>query len=540
MYHLPGAGRCGGCTIRLEQADVLSLDGTSSGMADVPSAESSLYTSWDMTNDINFHSSGLRQKVDQLMDILWAGGVNNPMDSIEQISYLLFLRLLTEKDDLLASLDRKYKRIFSGEWARYAWGNFVTLTGDQLFDAARAAIEKLHDLPGLSPTGKLLFDRATLKIYDRPTLRAVVQAIHELDLAAHEGIDLKGDMYEYLLSKISQSGTNGQFRTPRHIISMIVDLVDPRPGQRVCDPACGTAGFLIAAYQHILHEHTSRADMARGVVTGDLLKPRDWKFLEEHAFTGYDNDANMVKIAILNLYLHQLDKANIEFRNPLTTRLGSTYPGKTFDVVLANPPFSGAIQKESILADINLPTRDTEKLFLKWFIDHLVPGGCGGVIVPNGVLFGTDKASRTVRRMLIEECELQAVITLPSGTFKPYAGVATSILIFEKGKTTQSVWFYELTADGFSLTDTRTPIEDNDIPDVLAKWPAREEGGNAFRVPLADLKVTEYDLTLSRYRKREIEIAHHDSPADIIDDVISIEGEINKRLKALRKQVMSE
>jgi type I restriction enzyme M protein len=172
------------------------------------------------------------------MDILWAGGVNNPMDSIEQISYLLFLRLLSERDDQLAALDRRYARVFSGDWSRYAWGNFVTLTGDALFDAARSAIEKLHELPGLSETGKLLFQRATLKVYDRPTLRAVVQAVHGLDLEAHDGADLKGDMYEYLQSRLSMSGTNGQFRTPRHTIA----LIDPRPGLRVCDPAVGTAG----------------------------------------------------------------------------------------------------------------------------------------------------------------------------------------------------------------------------------------------------------------------------------------------------------
>ena len=185
------------------------------------------------------------------------------MDSIEQISYLLFLRLLTEKDETLAALDKKYTPLFSGEWARFAWGNFVTLTGDQLFNAVRDAIEKLHELPDLSSTGKLLFSRATLKIYDRPTLRAVVQEIDKLDLDAHDGHDVKGDMYEYLLSKLSASGTNGQFRTPRHIIDLIVALVDPKPGQRICDPACGTAGFLVSAYSHILRQNTKPADLKR-------------------------------------------------------------------------------------------------------------------------------------------------------------------------------------------------------------------------------------------------------------------------------------
>src|ERR1039458_7819664 len=365
----------------------------------------------------NFFSSGLRQKVDQLMNILYAGGVNNPMDSIEQISYLLFLRLLTEKDETLAALDKKYKRIFSGKWARFAWGNFVTLTGDHLFETVRDAIEHLHELPSLSETGRTLFSRATLKIYDRPTLRAVIQGIHELDLAAHDGVDFKGDMYEYLLSRLSSSGTNGQFRTPRHIIDLIVALVNPQPNQRIADPACGPAGFLISAFLYILWQHTKPADLKRGICDGALLKPAQWKFLEEQAFTGFDNDANMVKISILNLYLHQLEKAHIELFNPLTTSLGGTYPGKLYDCILANPPFSGKVQDESILADLNyqLNTRATELLFLKWFIDHLAPGGRAGVIVPNGVLFGTNNAATKLRELLLTECDLQAVISLPSG-----------------------------------------------------------------------------------------------------------------------------
>src|SRR5665647_2155321 len=432
------------------------------------------------TTDSNFFSSGLRQKVDQLMNILYAGGVNNPMDSIEQISYLLFLRLLSEKDDQLAVLDKKYVRVFSGKWARYSWGNFVTLTGDALFDAIRDAVEHLHELPGLTDTGKLLFNRATLKIYDRPTLRAVIQGIHELDLSAHDGHDFKGDMYEYLLSKLAASGTNGQFRTPRHIIDLIVALVDPKPGQRICDPACGTAGFLISSLTHILQQNTKPGDLKRGHVDGSLLKPAQWRFLEDQAFTGYDNDANMVKIGILNLYLHQLEKAQVEIKNALTTGFGGAYPGKRFDIILANPPFAGRIQEESILSDLNykLNTRATELLFLKWFIDHLAPGGRAGVIVPNGVLFGSNNAATSLRELLMTECNLEAVINLPSGVFKPYSGVGTSVLIFERGGQTKSVWFYDLTADGFSLDDRRTPTEANDIPDALAKWPAHEEGPN--------------------------------------------------------------
>ncbi len=487
----------------------------------------------------NFFSSGLRQKVDQLMDILYAGGVNNPMDSIEQCSYLLFLRLLTEKDETLARLDKKYTRIFSGNWSRYAWGNFVTLTGDNLFNAVRDAIEKLHELPGLTDTGKLLFSRATLKIYDRPTLRAVIQGIHEMDLAAHDGIDFKGDMYEYLLSKLAASGTNGQFRTPRHIIDLIVQLVNPQPVQRICDPACGTAGFLISALNHILRQHTKPADLKRGIVDGSMLKPAQWKFLEEQAFTGFDNDANMVKIAILNLYLHQLERAKIDHFNALTTGFGGNYPEKMFDCILANPPFSGKVQDESILADLNykLNTRATELLFLKWFIDHLAPNGRAGVIVPNGVLFGSTNAATKLRELLLTECELQAVISLPSGVFKPYAGVATAALIFQKSAPTKSVWFYDMTADGYSLDDKRTQIEANDIPDVLAKWPNRDEGPNSYRVPIEKIKEYGWTLSAGRYKSVTTEAVNHDDAAEILGNILKLESEIIKRGNALLTQI---
>jgi type I restriction enzyme M protein len=491
----------------------------------------------------NFHSSGLRQKVDQLMGILYAGGVNNPMDSIEQISYLLFLRLLTERDEQLGQLDKKYKRIFSADWARFAWGNFVTLTGDALFDAVRSAIEKLHELPALSPTGRLLFNRATLKIYDRPALRAVIQGIHEMELDARNGDDLKGDMYEYLLSKIAMSGTNGQFRTPRHIIQMIVALVHPKPGMRICDPACGTAGFLIAAYNLILRNHTSKGALAKGQAIGDLLRQPQWKFLEDQAFTGYDNDANMVKIGILNLYLHRLEKANIELHNPLTTGKGGTYPGLLFDVILANPPFAGKIQNEGILSDLNhkLNTRATELLFLKWFIDHLNFGGRAGVIVPNGVLFGSNNAATALRELLLTQCDLQAVISLPSGVFKPYSGVGTAALIFERGGAkfpgTRSVWFYDMTADGFSLDDNRTPIESNDIPDVVAKWPTREEGPNSYRVPIEKIRENEWSLAAGRYKPATSVAVNHDLPTDILGDVLKLESEIIGRGNTLLETI---
>ncbi len=489
------------------------------------------------SNGKNFFSSGLRNKVDQLMDVLYAGGVNNPMDSIEQISYLLFLRLLTEKDDKLAALSGKYKRIFSGKWAKYSWNKLITLAGDELFETARMSIESIHELPDLTETGQLLFSRATLKIYDRPTLRTVIQSIAGMDLTAHEGHDFKGDLYEYLLGKIAMSGTNGQFRTPRHIINMIVQMVDPKPTDMICDPACGTAGFLISSFHHVLRTYTKQADLDRGVIDGSLLQPKAWKYLDEKAFTGYDNDANMVKIAILNMYLHGLEKARIEFHNPLTTKKEGAYPGKTFDVILANPPFSGSIQKESILSDLNLPTRNTELLFLKWFIDHLVPGGRAGVIVPAGVLFGSTKSHKKLREMLLNECDLQAVVSMPSGVFRPYASVSTAFLVFKKEGRTKSVWFYDMAADGYSLDDKRTLIEANDIPDVLAMWPTRDEGKNSLRVPVEKIIKNDGSLAVGRYKSVAAIAANHDTPKEILDEVLAIEEQIVTQAKKLLVEV---
>jgi len=416
-----------------------------------------------------FFSSGLRGKVDQWMDILWSGGVNNPMDSIEQLSYLLFLRLLSDRDTENAAIQKTYRPAFQGDWSRFAWGNFVTLTGDELFDTLRNAIERLHELPGLSPTGKELFRNANLKIYDRPTLRAVVQGISAVELTSNEGYDLKGDMYEYLLSKLSQSGTNGQFRTPRHIIEMIVDLVDPQPDQRICDPACGTAGFLVGAYTHILREHTRPADLRIGLIDGSLLTNKQSEFLEKYAFHGSDNDANMVKLAIMNLYLHQLERADVVYWNPLTSARGG-YPGLKYDVILANPPFSGEIQKESVLADIGLATRATETLFMKWFMDHLSEHGICGVIVPEGVVLGQDKASRRVREMLLQQYNLEAVVALPHFVFKPYASVATFVLLFRAGGSTSRVWMYNLSNDGYSPDGLRLKLGSSEIPELLELW----------------------------------------------------------------------
>ena len=489
------------------------------------------------TQDTNFHSSGLAREVDGLMDILYSGGVNNPMDSIEQLSYLLFLKLLWEREEGMKAIDKNYSGIFNGDWAPYAWGNITNLTGDELFNTVRNAIENFEQLPGLTDTGKLLFRQSTLKILDRPTLRAVVQGIHQMSITPRGTKDPKGDMYEYLLSKIATSGTNGQFRTPRHIIDTIVRMVNPQHNERICDPAAGTGGFLLAAHDYILRNNTSQADLDRGDITGNILEPGDWDFLENKAYTGFDNDANMVKFGIMNLYLHNLENTRYRMHNSVTTNLGGSYPGEKFDVILANPPFAGSVQQESILSDLNhgLNTKATELLFCKWFIDHLHDGGRAGVIVPQGVLTGSSNAHKAIRKTLLEQNTLEAVIDLPGGVFNPYSGVSTAVLVFKGGGTTKSVWFYKVGADGFTLNANRNPIADNDLPDLLAKYPNREEGENAINVDVQAIIDNDLSFNVNNYLIREQEEIEYAHPSQLLSEIRGIEQQILEQIKVLEE-----
>ena len=491
------------------------------------------------TQSNNFHSSGLAREVDQLMDILYSGGVNNPMDSIEQISYLLFLRLLWERDEDWKSIDKNHEAIFIDEWAPYAWGNITNLTGDELFSTIREAIERFDQLPGLTDTGRLLFRQSTLKILDRPTLRAVVQGIHQMGITSQGTKDPKGDMYEYLLSKIAASGANGQFRTPRHIIDMIVGLVDPQSNESICDPAAGTAGFLLSAHNHILRNNTSQADLDRGEITGNMMEPSQWSFLENQAYSGFDNDANMVKFGIMNLYLHNLEKTRYQMHNSVTTNFGGSYPGEKFDVILANPPFAGSVQAESILSDLNhgLNTRSTELLFCKWFIDHLNNEGRAGVIVPQGVLTGSSNAHKALRKNLLEQNTLEAVIDLPGGVFNPYSGVSTAILIFKNGGSTKSVWFYKVSADGFTLNANRNPTANNDLPDLLAKYPNREEGENSINVDVQAIIDNDLSFNVNNYLIREQEEIEYAHPSQLLIEIRGIEQQILEQIKVLEEEI---
>lgn len=408
----------------------------------------------------NFVNSDLKQKVDQLMDELYAGGVNNPMSAIEQISYLMFLKSLTEMDEKQGQLQKimgsKYTPVFSGSLSRYGWRTVARLSGDPLYVTLSEAFEKFHELPNLSAMGKILFRQAHLKIFNRPTLRSVVSLIDGMDYNDSQkyDTDVKGDLYEYLLDKIAISGTNGQFRTPRHIIKMMVNLLKPKAGQYILDPTCGTAGFLIQVYLYIMEQNTSEEMKKEGQITGDRLRPDQHEFLKTHALTGYDNDVDMIKIAVMNLYLHGLENAKVRHHDPLTL---PTEKDRKYDLILTNPPFAGNVNKEAILEDFDLRTTKTELLFGEYFYKHLAPGGKAAVIVPEGVLFGSTNAHKKLRTWLLDDCTVLGIISLPSVVFKPYAGVKTSIVVLRGAA--------ELIRSGFmKLQQTATVLMTNAIP----------------------------------------------------------------------------
>lgn len=489
---------------------------------------------------LNFINSDLKQKVDQLMNELWSGGVNIPTTSIEQISYLMFLKSLTEMDEKHAELARrtegKHKMIFSGTWAKYSWRTVSRLSGDELYNTLSEAFEKFQELPNLSEIGKVLFRQAHLKIYSRPTLRSVVIIVDGMDYNNTQkyDTDVKGDLYEYLLSKINTSGTNGQFRTPRHIIDFMVRLVDPQPGDYILDPACGTAGFLIQAYKYILENHTSKEELKSGHKTGDKLKPAQHKFLKEQALTGYDNDGEMIKFAIMNLYLHGLESTNIRHFDPLCWQNDKD---RKYDIILANPPFSGSINRESILEDINLNTTSTELLFVKYMADHLAPNGKAAIVVPEGLLFGLTNAHQKLRKLLFEEFSILGVISMPAGVFKPYAGVKTSVIVFSKAKPQNKIWFYELQNDGFSLDEKRNPVDENDMPDLLEKWNKKPESDKSWWVDIEEIKNNDYNLTAGRYKKHKIEVVEFENPKILISKLKNLEKEIICGLDEIEKDL---
>ncbi|MGB8644423.1 MAG: class I SAM-dependent DNA methyltransferase [Anaerolineae bacterium] len=421
----------------------------------------------------------LKSQVDALWDKLWTGGLTNPMDAIEQLSYLLFLKRLDEQEDAREKMARMAGRPYQPQLADdLRWKNWTHLKAD---DALRQVKDKvfptLKTIGGEGSSFAQYMQNAEFKINKPALLIEACKAIDEMDISA-QNQDVQGDLYEYLLSRLSIAGRNGQFRTPRHIIRMMVLMVKPQPHERMGDLAAGTCGFPVNTYQYILETHTSPGlvtydeDHMPHHLVGDLLSDEERNFLHTQALRAYDNDSGMtmLRIGSMNLMLHGITSPRFFYADTLSK--GFTEE-RTCDVLLMNPPFKGAVDKTDIGPGLPATTTKSELLFIHLILRVLDMGGRCAVIVPDGVLFGSSKAHREARERIIEENRLEGVVSMPSGVFKPYAGVSTAVLLFTRGGKTDRIWFYDMDHDGFSLDDKRERVPENDIPDLLKCWDNR-------------------------------------------------------------------
>jgi type I restriction enzyme M protein len=482
----------------------------------------------------------LKNKVDRVWDAFWSGGISNPLEVIEQITYLLFLRRL---DDLHNLAEKRARVTPSGviEDPRFLpgqehlrWSRFKNLDADVMFKTVATEVFPFLQKYGAQVGG----DDSTYSDHMRdarftiPTPALLSKVVDMLDDIPMVDRDTNGDLYEYMLSKIATAGANGQFRTPRHIIKLMVDITAPKPTDEICDPACGTAGFLVAASEYVRETHPSA-----------LTDATQRKHFHRSMFHGYDFDGVMLRIGSMNMLLHGIEAPDIRYRDSLSE--GASEDAEKYTLVLANPPFAGSLDHESTSKDLQrvVKTKKTELLFLALFLKLLKPGGRAAVIVPDGVLFGSSKAHKELRRILVEDQKLDAVVKLPSGVFRPYAGVSTAILFFTRTDSggTDDVWFYDVRADGFSLDDKRNPVEADDLPDVLARWGTRSTSERdrarteqSFCVPKADIVSQGYDLSLNRYREIVHDEVEHRRPLEIIADLEELEGQIAKGLDELK------
>ena len=477
----------------------------------------------------------LKSKVDRVWDAFWSGGISNPLEVIEQITYLLFLRQLDDRQTLAEKKARRTgqpldQRIFAADEQLLRWGRLRELAPEDMFD--RFSDQVFPFLRRLGGDGSTYSHHMKDARFTIPTAQLLSRVVDMVDDLPMDDRDTNGDLYEYMLGKIASAGQNGQFRTPRHIITLMVALTAPKPDDEICDPACGTAGFLVAASEYLRETHPS--------VLTDAAQRRHF---HHSMFHGYDFDSTMLRIGSMNMMLHGVEGPDIRYRDSLS-EAGDVDADK-YTLVLANPPFAGSLDYESTSKDLQkvVKTKKTELLFLAQFVRMLKTGGRAAVIVPDGVLFGSSTAHKTLRRILVEEQKLDAVVKLPSGVFRPYAGVSTAILVFRKTDSggTDHVWFYDVQADGFSLDDKRNPVDANDLPDVLARWVERDgtereraRTEQSFCVPKADIVAQGYDLSLNRYKEVVHEQVAHRSPAEIIAELEQLEDEIARGLAELK------
>lgn len=506
-------------------------------------------------------NSELKLQIDGLRNMYFANGLADPTTAIEQINYFIFMKRLDDIDKqskLKAArlTNFHHESVFEGtmelggksydkETFRRSYRS--QMPAEEMFLFVKDAVFPfIKNLPHADLFADSLKD-SIFMIPNASLLVSTVTIIEKLEIT-QQNDDTVGDIYEYLLNEIAGAGKGWAFRTPRHIIQMMVDLVDPTKHDKICDPACGTGGFLINAYKHIIQHNTSQDAIFEdefGVhYPADLLQESDWNKLKSTAFSWYDFSTKMVRIALMNSILHGISSPNITYKDTL----GKEYSHEPeFDVILANPPFKWSVIKSNINQNFTIDTSKTELLFVELMIKKLVIGGRCAVIVPDGVLFGSSNAHKKLRELLVEHNDLKAVISLPSGVFKPYAGVSTAILIFTKGDDTKKVRFYDLQADGFSLDDKRNTISDNDIPDLLANYAKHvsaraydtepSKGDKWFRVDKEEIKSNNYDLSISKYKKIEYTPFEYEKPQVLIAQIRELEKELSTGLSEVEKMM---
>ncbi|EKS4343889.1 class I SAM-dependent DNA methyltransferase [Clostridium sporogenes] len=478
----------------------------------------------------------LKSKIDRIWETFWTGGITNPLEVIEQFTYFLFIKDLDD-NEILAESDAELLGIpFEGMFPRdkqyLRWSKFKNIEAGEMYRiVSQEVFPFIKDIHGdkQSAYSKYMGD-AMFKIPTPLMLSKIVDAIDNINM---NDKDTKGDLYEYLLSKIAQAGTNGQFRTPRHIIKMMAELMKPTPEDIIVDPAMGTAGFLVGAEEYLRTNHN------------DLFFVQG---LKEHfnnkMFNGFDMDRTMLRIGAMNMMLHGVDNPNIEYKDSLSE---TNKDREKYTLVLANPPFKGSLDYEAVSADILKvsKTKKTELLFLALFLRILKTGGRCASIVPDGVLFGSTKGHKDIRREIVDNNKLEAIISMPSGVFKPYAGVSTAIMIFTKTGTggTDKVWFYDMKSDGYSLDDKRNPIDDNDIPDIIERFSNldkeedRKRTEQSFFVPVEEIRENNYDLSINKYKEIEYEEVVYDEPKVILERVKKLEKEISKGIDELERMI---
>ncbi|MES9744603.1 class I SAM-dependent DNA methyltransferase [Priestia megaterium] len=479
----------------------------------------------------------LKNKIDKVWETFWTGGITNPLTVIEQFTYLLYIKGLDDNEKKKEAdaelLGLEFEGVFPKDKPQLRWSIFSNMGPDEMFEVVtREVFPFIKDLGGKESIYSKFMKDAIFVIPTPSLLARVVAGINGLLQASNtEGKkDTLGDLYEYLLSKLSTAGTNGQFRTPRHIIDMIVRLMKPTPEDIIVDPSAGSAGFLVGAGEYLKENHS---DMF-------LIQGLRQHF-NQKMFHGFEMDGTMLRIGAMNMMLHGVDNPNIAYRDSLSEQNKDI---EQYTLVLANPPFKGSLDYESVSDDLLkiTKTKKTELLFLALFLRMLKKGGRCASIVPDGVLFGSSNAHKSIRKEIVDNNKLEAIISMPSGVFKPYAGVSTAIIIFTKTNAggTDNVWFYDMKADGYSLDDKRNPVETNDIPDILKKFnnledeKDRKRTEQSFLVPVEEIRQKGYDLSINKYKEIEYEEVQYEKPEVIINNLLKMEEEIDCGLRELK------